>query len=306
MKKLDFHVHFTDESISVEESARYFNDMCERKGYEGVGLIAASFNSFGEHPDCNERALKLKSLIPGSFAFAALHRDRDFVEQTEAYMSDDFHGIKLIGGKPSQYRHFGYGYEHERYEPLFAYCEKYGVPLLIHNNDPLSHWDVTKASPRAIARGWVYDETLPSQAWFFEVMEDIFARHPRLKVALAHLGFYANDLDRAERLLEAYPNLVFDITPALVIFDELSENPARAEAFFRKYHDRLIFGTDASNNLVGEARAYNDVKTDIVATFLMGDAPLDTGNHRAVPIHLEPEMIENIYYHNALRFIGGR
>ena len=303
MKKFDFHVHFTDESISPEESARYFNDMCERKGYEGVGLIASSFNSLGAHPDCNEKALKLKSMIPGSFAFAALHRERDFVEQTEEYMAGEFAGIKLIGGKPSQYRHFGYGYEHPRYEPFFAYCEKYGVPLLIHNNDPISHWDVTKATPRAIKMGWVYDETLPSQAWFFEVMENVLARHPKLKVALAHLGFYSNNLAHAAELLEKYENLVFDITPAPVIFEELSATPKQSEAFFKKYHERLIFGTDANNNLVGETREYNDTKTEMVKTFLMGDAPRTVGKYRVVPIGLEEYMVENIYYHNGMRFI---
>lgn len=302
MKKFDFHVHITAEQITVEQSAYYLNDMCARKGYEGIGIIAASHTSRGYHRDCNEKALALEKLVPGSFCFAGLHHDRDFVAQAEEYMSGGFRGIKLLNGKPSEYRHFGYGYENERYDPFFAYCEKYGVPLLIHNNDPLVHWDATRASERAKKMGWVYDETFPPQSWFFEVMEGVLARYPRLKVALAHLGFYDDRLDRAAELLEAYPNLVFDITPAAGIFVSLSKTPQQSEAFFKKYHERLIFGTDASNNLTGESRALNDVKTDMTDTFFGGGEPCTVGKYPITPIRISSEMLEDIYYHNAMRF----
>ena len=105
-------------------------------------------------------------------------------------------------------------------------------------------------------------------------------------------------------MFEKYENLVFDITPAPVIFEELSRTPEESEAFFRKYHDRLIFGTDANNNLVGEVREYNDIKTEMVKTFLTGDAPRTVGGkYHIVPIKLENDMVENIYYHNGMRFI---
>ena len=305
MKKLDFHVHFLDERISVEESARHFNEMCERKGYEGVGLMACSHCSEGFHPDCNERGLALQKLIPGSFLFGAPHHHSDFVEQAENLMARGCRGIKLLGGKPTQYRIFGYSYESERYEKLFDYCEKYGVPLVVHNADPISHWDVTKASARAIEKGWVYDEAIPSQEWFFNTIEAVLARHPRLRIALAHFGFYSNNIPRAAALMEKYPNLMMDATPAPVIYAELSETPRESEAFFQKYHDRILFGTDVDNNIVGHVREYNDMKTELIGTFLEGDAPRLIGEKYAItPIHLEPRMLENIYYNNAMRFIG--
>ncbi|MBQ9802672.1 MAG: amidohydrolase family protein [Clostridia bacterium] len=305
MKKIDFHVHLDTDEISVEDSARYFNEMCERKGYEGVGLMALSHCSEAYHPQCNERALAIKVLMPGSVAFGSPHHSGDFVEQVEDLMGRGFSGIKLLGGKPSQYRLFGYSYEHERYEKLFAYCEKYGVPLMVHNNDPLVHWDITKASPRTIARGWVYDEKIPSQEWFFLTMEAVLARHPRLKIALAHFGFYSNDLPRATALMEKYPNLMMDITPAPPIYVELSSTQKESEAFFRKYHDRILFGTDVDNALFGRVREYNDMKTEMIGTFLEGSEPrMIDGRFDIRPISLEPHMLENIYYNNAMRFIG--
>ncbi len=305
MKKIDFHVHINRDDVSVEDSARYFYEMCERKGYEGVGIMPLAHDSQMFHPACNERALAIKALVPGAVAFGSLHHTGDFVEQAEALMTRGFSGIKLLGGKPSQYRVFGYSYEHERYEALFAYAEKHGIPLMVHNNDPLSHWDMSKASPRAIASGWVYDERIPSQEWFFRTIEAVLAAHPRLKIALAHLGFYANDLPRATALMEKYKGLMMDITPAPPIYAELSATPLESEAFFRKYHDRILFGTDVENAIFGHVRAYNDMKTEMISAFLEGEAPtVIDGRYAITPIRLDTPMLKNIYYNNAMRFIG--
>lgn len=303
MKKIDFHVHIY-EDIPLEDSANYYKDMCARKGYEGVGLMALWHNSDGFHRDCNERALKLKGMIPNSYAFAAIDRERDLVEQAEEYMKNGFDGIKLFEGKPSEYMIFGWGYEDERFDRFFEYAEGKQIPIMLHNNDPIENWDMSKATPRAIEKGWVYDETVPTQEWFFRALEDALDKHRNLKIAIAHLGFYADDLDRAEALLEKCPNLYFDITPALPIYVDLCKDPARSEAFFRRYHERLTYGTDASNELVGAARDYNDTKTEVIKTFLEGSEPRQIGKYFVTPIKLEPYMLENIYYNNAIRFLG--
>ncbi len=302
MKKIDFHVHILNQ-IPVEETIKNYSDMCHRKSYEGVTIMALGHATNTTDPDCNEKALKIKEAMPNSYAFASLLYNEDFVEQTKKYIAQGFEGIKLLNGKPTEYKYSGLGLEHERFGPFFSFVEKEGFPLLIHNNDPAINWDITKASKRAIEQGWVYDDTFPSHEYLYEALENVLAKYPKMRVALAHLGFYANDLDRAEKLLELYPELYFDITPALIIFTELSQTPERSEAFFKKYHDRLIYGTDADNDLVGEARAYNDLKTEIITHFFEGDEPKDIGGYHICPIKLEPYMLENIYYNNAKRFM---
>ncbi len=305
MKKIDFHVHITD-SIPLEKTAEHFRALCERKGYEGVCMLAYVHESSVHHLTCNEDALALKAMLPGSYAFAALHHDRDFVVQAREYMERGFDGIKILEGKPSVYRYLGYGLDHPRYDAFFAYAEKEQIPIILHNNDPAGNWDITKATPRAIEKGWYYDETVPTHEWFFETLEGVLARHSRLRVALAHFGFYADDLDRAERLMEACPNLYMDLTPALDIFRTFSKSAPRTEAFFRKYHARIFYGTDAQNDLTGFAREYNDVKTHTIDTFLGGGAPCVIRDHVIAPISLTDEMLENIYYHTAMRFIKNK
>ena len=303
MKKLDFHVHVTSE-ITVDETIRNFSEMCERKGYEGVGIMTLWHHSDGYLPsNYNEISLEVKRGMPGSYAFAALDCNKDLLEQAKRCMDAGFDGIKLLSGKPSEYRLFGYSYDDPRFDKLFEYAEENQVPMLLHNNDPLIHWDIAKISKRAIEKGWYYDDTMPNQEYFFSALDNVLERFQKLRVAIAHLGFYSDNLGRAEAMLEKYHNLMFDITPALIIYDQMSMTPKQSETFFKKYHDRLIYGTDAENDLVGEVRAYNDLKTNITDTFLEGKENLDLKGHVITPIHLEEYMLQNIYYNNAKKFI---
>lgn len=303
MKKIDFHVH-CEAALPIEQSRENFRGMMERNGYCGVCIMALNYNSLGDHPHANEDALKVIEGLGESYAFGTLYHDRDFVTQAKALMDQGFSGIKLLEGKPSVYRKYGYGFENPRYEEFFAYAEREQIPLDIHNNDPLKHWDKEKCGARAIEQGWYYDETIPSQQWFYDVLEQqVLAKHPNLRVALAHMGFYAHTLDKAEELMEKYPNLYMDATPAMLIYHELSETPEQSERFFRKYHDRIFYGTDAHNNLVGFNREYNDTKVEMITNFLEGTEPKELGGGIVRPIRLEPYMLENIYYNNAMRFM---
>ena len=209
MRKIDFHVH-NHIGTSPEEAAVYMKEMIDRLGYEGIGIMASLHSSRGPYPTSNEDAMALVKLLPGSIAFAGLDHERDLVEQTKEYMERGFKGIKLLEGKPSEWRYRGYGYEHPRFDAFFDYCEKEGIPLLIHNNDPLANWDLSKADERAIKMGWVYDENVPSQEWFFEQLETRLLTHPNLRAAIAHFGFYSNDIPRAERLMEPFFRLSAD------------------------------------------------------------------------------------------------
>ena len=301
MRKIDFHVHINC-PIPIEKTVENFKDMAQRFGYEGVGIMALNVSSCGLDPECNARAIALKRRMPGSYAFAALDHGRDFLIQAEEYRRAGFDGIKLLEGKPSLYRYYGYGLENERFDAFFAYAEREQLPILLHNCDPALHWDITRLDDRAKRLGWYYDASMPPQDFFSRTLEQVLEKYPALRLTVAHLGFYADRLEIAARLLERCPNLYFDITPALIIYTQLSEN-ADAPAFFRKYGDRLIYGTDAENDLTGFARAYNDKKVQIITSFLEKEETCEVEGVLIHPIAAEQELLRKIYAENALRFI---
>ena len=306
MKKIDFHVHI-EKSLSTERSVYYFKDMCERYGYCGVNVLAYVYDpNISDRDKFNRDALELKEKMgTDSYAFGCLLPDADYAKQAEKLMSSGFDGIKLLrGGKPNYYRNYPYIYDDERYADFFYLAEERQIPIIMHNNDPAYSWDITKATPRAIAKGWVYGDDVPSHERYYKVIDNVLARHPKLNIALAHMGFYTENIEKAKSLMETYPNLKLDVTPALNIYSEMSESKDAWESFIRKYHDRLIFGTDATNYLVDEDRVLNDRKNKITSYFFSGEEPKEIERRYVSPVKLDPYMLENIYYNNAMRFIG--
>ena len=57
------------------------------------------------------------------------------------------------------------------------------------------------------------------------------------------------------------------------------------------------------NNLVGEEREYNDTKNEITSYFFSGGEYREFGHRKIYPVSLSDEILENIYYNNAMRFI---
>lgn len=301
MKKIDFHVHVKTQ-LPLEETVAYFTDMCRRHGCDGVNVVAWTYD-FPE--TCNQMCMELSKMIPNSYVFGCLLPDRDYAQQAKELMAQGFRGIKLIrGGKPSLYPGYGKLFDDEIYDEFFALAEKEQYPILMHNNDPEANWDINRVSANAIKKGWYYNETFPSHERYFEAVDNVLARHPKLKIAMAHMGFYSENIDKAFEMMEKYPNLYMDITPALNIYEELSRVADRAEEFFRKYHHRTFFGTDATNYLVDEARDLNDRKHLVTNHFFSGGEPAVVAKRYIVPIKLEEEMLQNIYYNTAMRFIG--
>ena len=304
MKKIDFHIHLSNNNIiPIEQSVENLTRYCKSKNLCGVCILGLYVSSSGENRYCNDRALAISKAMPDSYAFAGLLPDRDYVEQAKEYMEKGFKGIKLIEGKPSMYRRYGSGYEHPRFEAFFDYAEKNEIPLIIHNNDPARNWNKSLMSPSSIKKGWYYDESMPSHDYFTKVMEDVFDRHPMLHAALAHFGFYSNKIDGAVRLMEKCPNLMMDMTPAPIIYEQFSDTPEQTRDFILKYQDRMFYGTDVINIIEGSVKELNDRKTAIMDAFYEGKGEYTVGKYRIVGMNLDESILKKIYYDNAMNFI---
>ena len=307
MKKIDMHIH-TYGDISMDQKVAYMKEMMDLRGYCGLGFMGCLRNSVEFHLDSNEVTMELKRRIPGCFAFAGLDHGKDFVEQAKLYMEQGFDGIKMLEGKPSLYRFWGTGYEGPRMDEFFAYAEAQDIPLVIHNNDPRANWDPSHPKADHLrAKGWYYgDGDVPSQEEFFQMMEGVLERHPNLRVALSHMGFYYDNLPRVSALMDKYPNLYMDLTPAVEVFIELSLTPEATREFIHKYSKRMFIGTDTNTNWApgSRVREFNDQKVRMMEVFFEGDEPeVVGGKYPVAPMHIEPEILEDIYYYNALRFM---
>jgi predicted TIM-barrel fold metal-dependent hydrolase len=72
--------------------------------------------------------------------------------------------------------------------------------------------------------------------------DNVFRKHPKTRFIAAHFGWQANDLARAAKMLDTFPNVMTEV--GAVLYD-LGRQPRAAHDFFVKYQDRILFGKDA-------------------------------------------------------------
>lgn len=160
-------------------------------------------------------------------------------------------GIKIIEGKPNMRRilpipHF----DLPCWEPFWAYAEAEQLPILWHVNDPEEYWHPEQVSEYRRNMGDVYGENDVGYEEQYQQVFRVLQKHPKLKIIFAHFFFLSGQLERLGNLLDTYPNIRVDVTPGSEMYRILSENHDEAQAFFQKYHTRILYGTDAGARCV--------------------------------------------------------
>ena len=135
-----------------------------------------------------------------------------------------------------------------RLDPVWEMCATLGIPVLIHSADPKSFWDPMDSRNER----WLELKTRPRRKrsdsdpapWEQIIAEqhNLFRKHPKTTFINAHMGWYANNLDRLSELMEEFPNMYVGIG---AIIAELGRQPRQAKAFFTTYQDRILFGKDS-------------------------------------------------------------
>jgi predicted TIM-barrel fold metal-dependent hydrolase len=134
-------------------------------------------------------------------------------------------------------------------DPLFDKAGELGLPIAIHTGDPKAFWkppgpdnerfDELKAHP-----GWSFFgiEGLPSWEELYAAFERRVARHPKTIFIGVHFGNAPEDPDLVARMLDKYPNLYLDTAARVPEIGR--QNAGKMRAFFEKYQDRVLLGTD--------------------------------------------------------------
>ena len=135
-----------------------------------------------------------------------------------------------------------------RFDPMWDACGQLGMPVAIHVSDPLAffnpidrfneRWEELNNHP-----DWSFHGAdFPRNNQLLEARNRVFARHPKTKFVALHVGNFAEDLDSVSASLDTHPNMYVDIAARI---GELGRQPRRSRAFFERYQDRIVFGTDA-------------------------------------------------------------
>lgn len=134
----------------------------------------------------------------------------------------------------------------ERMQPLLRRCGELGMPISVHVADP--YWMYLPMDRHndglMNAYTWKIDtekEGLLLHDALVKSLENAVKANPGTTFIACHLANCSHDLDILGGLFDAYPNLYADIGAR---YAEIAPVPRRTKAFFERYADRLVYGTD--------------------------------------------------------------
>lgn len=156
-------------------------------------------------------------------------------------------GDKGLGELYSQpVKGYGLHIDNPSVKPLLEKCAQLKIPVSIHvaedqwmyekidsTNDGLMNsakWKVDLSKKGILG----HDELIQS-------LENAVKNNPKTTFIACHLANTNSDMSMLGRLFDLYPNLYADIAAR---FGEFSPIPRYSKAFFEKYADRLVYGTD--------------------------------------------------------------
>ena len=216
-----------------------------------------------------------------------------------------------------------------RLDVVFDTCASLSLPVLIHSGDPVAFFRPDNAQNERHAElaahpEWSFaGEYAPGHPWptweqVFSQFERRVQRHPRTSFLGAHFGNSPEDPTRVAAMLEHSPNFYID-TAARV--PEIGRRPAaEMRAFFVKWQDRILYGSDTAVTpdglTMGSRGAEHDPPSRLPEFFLAQWRYFETnGRHLASPtpiqgdwtidgIGLPRAVLEKIYHRNAERVFG--
>ena len=309
----NIHLHSTFK-VPVRESVEIFKREFEETGTDKVCFLSIPTHGASRNDDLqNLKTLYYKlAFSPKAYAFAGLEYDlsldkdllaKELLIQAETAYRVGFDGFKMLEGAPSLRKFLGFELCDEVYEPFYSFMEEKGLPIVMHLAHPKVFWDAEKISEYWKNRGCLYDETFPSFKALHEEVFRIMEKHPNLKLILAHLGFWGDDLDEAGRFL-SYPNTGLDLTPGGEQFFAMLENGKESTLdFFREFNDRLYFGTDMYNFEYDGEKSWKTAihnRPDFVRNFLSTDTEhyYIKESDKYTGIGLEKKYRDKIYREN--------
>lgn len=193
--------------------------------------------------------------------------------------------------------------------PLWREAARLGVPVLIHVADPVAFFapldEHNERLEELLAHPdwWFGDpERFPRHATLMAAFDRLLGEHPDTTFVGAHVASTAEDLDRADALLERHANLYVDISARI---SELGRQPRRARAFFARWPERILFGSDRP--LVDELlhRIYFRALETADEYFAYSPKPIPPKGRWAISgLELGAEILRLVYNENAARLIG--
>lgn len=188
-----------------------------------------------------------------------------------------------------------------RMDPLFEKCAELGLAVNIHVAEPLWMYEAMDSTNDGFMESLYWkmemEEGMLDHGELMTSLRNTLDRHPKTTFVACHYANCTYDLSLLGEMLDAHPRLYLDISAR---FFNVAAIPRHAAAFFEKYQDRLLYGTDMGTDPQMYRLTFRILETE--DEHFYGHEYGINSYH--FPIHgmgLSKEVLEKLYRSNALK-----
>jgi predicted TIM-barrel fold metal-dependent hydrolase len=188
-------------------------------------------------------------------------------------------------------------------KPLLEKCAELHIPISIHVAEDEWMYETPDSTNDGLmnAATWHVDMNKPNKLdhdALQKSLENAVRENPKTIFIACHLMNACSNLQQLGDLLDKYPNLYADIAAR---FGEFAPVPRYAAAFFTKYQDRLVYGTDNGPDEHMYLTTFRILETADEHFYEQ-----DTFNYHwaLYGLNLPKEVLEKLYYKNAEKIMN--
>ena len=226
-------------------------------------------------------------------------------------------GLSLKDGQ-GEHIHF----DDPLFDPIIEHIIVNERPVLGHLAEPIHAWRPLEVDnplhnyQRSNPQWHFYGKRdIPSYERIIAARDARVARHPEMTFVAFHLGSMSHDVGMVDSRLAIYPNMHAGVAGRIKFLTRQSSEKVRA--FFIKYQDRLLYGTDLSIETWGDETApQTDQENRLFKKntreryyrdweYLTSKGTMDYDGYETKGLNLPTDVLEKFYYKNAQRIIPG-
>lgn len=324
LKKIDVHVHIRTERMDFAEQAK-------RDNFQLVNIVVDDQDDWNKLRHRYGYALTQQQAHPEmiktitSFSVDGFHEE-GWQDHVIAWLDSCFEegslGVKVwknIGMVLKDTNGVNVMVDDDRIDRVFEHIVKQEKILVGHLGEPLNCWlpleEMTTNNNRNYFKNhpeyhmYLHPE-LPSYKDQMDARDRRLDKHPEVIFMGAHMASIEWSVDTLGAWLDRYPTATIDLAARMSnVFYQAQHDWEKVRAFFIRYQDRILYGTDLADRGRSESEKFATHTHDTWIrdwTFLATD--LDMTSHLIEGgfqgIQLPKEVINKIYYTNALEMFG--
>ncbi|MGF1557628.1 MAG: amidohydrolase family protein [Flavobacteriaceae bacterium] len=204
-----------------------------------------------------------------------------------------------------------------RLQPIWNFLKAQNIPVIAHIAEPLQAW--RPLDPKNPHFGYYSEHPeyhaynfpkIPSYETIIAARDNWIAKNPDLQILCAHIGSMSHDVDMVAARLDKYPNMKVEL--AARFGDLATQDSKKVRAFFEKYQDRIMFGSDFGNGQVQDSLSHEQLvleQEELAAQYDLLDAYLSSSDtllirgQTNVGLALPSEVLKKVYVTNVTDFL---